>query len=379
MFSEPTIHTTPELAGRTYVEFYFDGERHRLYNGKLIGISCNPNRAKSLAERNKALDFLLFHLRKQLEKGWTPAAEIPLVKPILIIPAIKAFTDLKTSIEAESLSDLYERDLLGLNDHFLAYLQREKLSNLPVTNIGSDHIEQFLQQFKSSPTNYMNRRRTLSALFLRLKTTQKVLKDNPTQQTGKLKEIPHLNLPYKKDQLRKVLEIVRGRHKDVYLCCLLMYGCLLRPHQEIRLLKRGYFDEEFTKISLGGHQNKSRKIRSVLVPEYVRTELMRLGISLLDDGMNIFSHTTSAFNPFYFSTAWARIKENLLEDGLIEQDHTLYSFRHTAAVYMYLKTKDPYKIQQAFGHGSLRVTLIYLRSLGMVIDASLDDLPELPV
>jgi integrase len=64
---------------------------------------------------------------------------------------------------------------------------------------------------------------------------------------------------------------------------------------------------------------------------------------------------------------------------MITTDHTLYSFRHTAAVNMYLKTKDPYKIQQAFGHSSLRVTLTYLRNLGLVVDASLEDLPEFPL
>jgi integrase len=378
MYSEPTIHI-PKGGGRSYLEVYIDGERHRLYNGKSLGIKCNPNRTNTIAQRDKALSFLQFHLLKQLGQGWKPRKEETLKpKEIVVVPAIKAFTDLKEIVEAEHLSDVYEHDLLAMIRHFLAYLKANRLENFGVADINSDQVETFLQQFKSSATNYMNRRRALSALFLRLKT-QKLLKINPTQETGKLKEVPHLNLPYKKEQLRKVLEIVKDRHKELYLCCLLMYGCLLRPHQEIRLLKRGYFDEGFNKISLGGNQNKSRRIRSVLVPEYVRTEIIHLGIPLLEDGMNIFSRTISSFNLSYFNTAWSRIKKDLLEQGLIEQDHTLYSFRHSAAVYMYLKTKDPYKIQQAFGHSSLRVTLIYLRSLGLIIDASLDDLPELPI
>jgi integrase len=376
MYSEPTIHVPQE--GRCYVEFYFDGERSRLYTGKPLGVKCFPNKAKSIPDKNKKVSFLCYQLKKKLEQGWNPNVEESKPKAAIIVPAGIAFAGIKVLIEAEALSDVYKHDLLTMSNHFITYLKASKLDNLPVTDISSEHIEQFLQRFKSSATNYMDRRRTLSALFLRLRI-QKVLKDNPTQETGKLKEVPHLNVPYKKEQLRKVLSIVKERHKEVYLCCLLMYGCLLRPHQEIRLLKRGYFDEDFNKISLGGHQNKSRRLRAVLVPEFVRTELVSMGIPSLEDGMNIFSRNVSAFNPSYFNTAWSRIKEDLLKEGLIEQDHTLYSFRHTAAVFMYLKTKDPFKIQQAFGHSSLRVTLIYLRSLGLIIDTSLDDLPELPL
>lgn len=118
-------------------------------------------------------------------------------------------------------------------------------------------------------------------------------------------------------------------------------------------------------------------MRTVHVPDYVREELMRFNINKLDDGTNIFSLIPTPFNECYFNTAWSRVKEVLLKKGVISKDHTLYSFRHTAAVNMYMKTRDPYKIQQAFGHSSLGVTLTYLRNLGMVTNSSIDDLPEL--
>ena len=294
MYTESEIVTSPDLSIRSYVKVYIDGERNRFYNGKDLGIRCNPNRAKSIPERDKALSFLCYELKKKLEKGWKPEIEANKPTQRVVIPASKAFTELKPKIEEEGLSDVYEHDLLAMTGHFLTCLKTNRLENLPVADINTNHVEQFLQQFKSSATNYMNRRRALSALFLRLKT-QKLLGINPTQETGKMKEVPHLNLPYKKEQLRKVLQIVKERHEQLYLCCLLMYGCLLRLHQEIRLLKRGYFDESFNKISLGGNQNKSRRIRSVLVPEYVRTEIIRLNVPSLEEGMNIFSHTITAF------------------------------------------------------------------------------------
>jgi len=380
MFTEPEIISSTDLSVRAYVKVYIDGERHRFYNGKELDLNCNPNRAKSVSERNKALVYLQFQLKKKLEKGWMPNQEPPEPKnpAKAIISSGHAFNELAQAIELEQISDDYKRDLRLLNGHFLKYLQAKHLAALPIENIASEHIDEFLSRFKSSGTNYMSRRRTLSALFFRI-TDKKLLAANPTTDTKRMKELPQINQPFLKDQLKDVLEYIQKRHSNLYLCCMLMYGCLLRPHEEIRYLTRGTFDEELTKISLAGDENKGKKIRTVLIPEYVRLELIKKGIAELPAEYNIFNHSIDTFAKSYFSNAWARVAEHLREKEIITADHTLYSFRHTAAINMYLKTKDPYKVQRALGHSSLLVTLVYLRNLGLAIDSSLDDLPELPV
>jgi integrase len=379
MFTEPEIISSPDLSTRAYVKVYIDGERHRFYNGKDLGIKCNPNRAKTIPERNKGLAYLQYQLKKKLEKGWQPNEEPPPAKipPKPTISAGRAFIELLPEIEQEQISDDYKRDLRQLNGHFIQFLKSNSLTEVPVEGIAGEHIEKFLARFKSSPTNYMSRRRTLSALFFRI-TDKKLLSANPTSDTKRMKELPQINIPFRKPQFREVIDYIQKRHSNLYLCCLLMYGCLLRPHEEVRLLSRGAFDEELTKISLAGDENKGKKIRTVLIPDYVRQELIKQGIAELPTAHNIFSHSIDAFAKSYFSTAWTRVAEYLREKEIITTDHTLYSFRHTAAVNMYMKTKDPYKVQRALGHSSLIVTLVYLRSLGLVVDSSLDDLPELP-
>ncbi|WP_298737263.1 tyrosine-type recombinase/integrase [uncultured Chitinophaga sp.] len=377
MFLEPRIHRPSQPDGRYFVFAHIEGKRFKLYNGRALSINCNPNKAKTDKDREKALSMLCYHLKKKLEQGWRPDQQTDQPKKAAAISSGRAFQQLKTQIEQEAVSSLYRRDLLALCERFASYLKKNKREATPLSSLTSDHMDEFLRPFRTTATNYMNRRRTLSSLFARL-IAMKMLSSNPVKDTGKLKQIAYLNLPYKQGQLQKVLQFVRERHEDVYLCCLLMYGCLLRPHQEIRLLRRGHFDEGITKISLSGEQNKSRRIRTVLVPLYVQEELIRRGIPEFEEGVNLFTRGTGVFNASYFNTAWSRIKEDMLREGLISESHTLYSFRHTAAVNMYLKTKDPYKIQQAFGHSSLRVTLLYLRNLGLVVDTSLEDLPELP-
>ena len=67
----------------------------------------------------------------------------------------------------------------------------------------------------------------------------------------------------------------------------------------------------------------------------------------------------------------------MVNEGLISINHTLYSFRHTAAINLYMKTKDLYKVQQAMGHSSMSVTLTYMRSLGLINALGTEDIPEL--
>jgi integrase len=222
----------------------------------------------------------------------------------------------------------------------------------------------------------MNKRRTLAAIFSRLRKL-KVIDENPVQYAPRLKEKSTLHKAYTKEQLREVLKVLAVSHPNLHLCAMLMYGCLLRPHQEIRNLFRKDINEDSTLITLGGNQNKSGSIRSVYIPVYVRELLIRDDVHLLEKDKNIFTKSREVLNESYFNTAWSRVKTRLCSSGLIEGDHTLYSFRHTAAINLYMKTKDIYKVQRSMGHSSMLVTLTYMRSLGLISNLQPDDVHDL--
>ena len=52
------------------------------------------------------------------------------------------------------------------------------------------------------------------------------------------------------DNLKDVLAEIKAFNFNLYLCCLLTYGCLFRPHREIRLLKWQDFDSELKYVSV---------------------------------------------------------------------------------------------------------------------------------
>ena len=53
------------------------------------------------------------------------------------------------------------------------------------------------------------------------------------------------------------------------------YGCLLRPHREIRELTWSDFSDDLKYIHLSGNRNKSGRNRIVPVPSYVRDILSK--------------------------------------------------------------------------------------------------------
>ena len=59
---------------------------------------------------------------------------------------------------------------------------------------------------------------------------------------------------------------------------------------------------------------------------------------------------------------------------MIEDNHTLYSFRHSGAIEIFKRTGSLTKLQRAMGHSSLQVSLTYLRGLE-VTELTEEDIP----
>ncbi|MDB4918053.1 tyrosine-type recombinase/integrase [Mucilaginibacter sp.] len=368
-YTEPTIVTNDDLKHRSYVTFYFNDEIEKQYHGKNVGQEINPNRAKSLEEKQQLLKKLQYELHKALEaksypvvnsrSGFSDKAKqvhsdkLPSAKK-LMFEAVRA--KLRTD-----LSRTYKRDLKSVYREFRDFMLPGETEG-PINSITTIRIEKFLSRFGSSGTYYMNKRRNLGVIISAAgRLDNKDLK--MVKETKRRKAKAKLHKPYDKVQLKPILEYLKAHYPNLYLCCLLTYSSWLRPHEEVRLLTLGDFKKDWTEIHLSGNGNKGGKVRVVYIPDYARKELLPV-LSKLGRNDNIFSMNREPFNEFYFNTAWSRAYKKMFILGLIYEDQTIYSFRHTAAIEVYRNTKDVYLLQKMLGHSTIIVTLKYLRSLG---------------
>lgn len=374
MFTPPQISTNDNLDSRSFIYFYHNNKRYKFYNGRRIKSNLFPNHAKTIKVRNTLLEQLKFEYHKALSNGWNPAEEEEKQE---IITVRSGFTSILNEKLSSPYSRFYKRDLQKLYDQFFDHIPDDLLDK-DVKSIPQSIIEQFLNQFRSSATHYMNKRRSLSMFFSEL-VRQDYLSKNPITKTSKQRVKAKLHDIYTEKQLKSILEFLKLNYYNLYLCCLITYGCLLRPHQEIRHLKLKHINEDFTSINLSGNENKSGKIRKVYIPAYLQTELKGRLNGIEDLETNIFTLDNKAsFNDDYFKTQWSRAKTEMLKLNLVLKNQTLYSFRHTAVVNVYRKTKDLHILQQLLQHSNMVVTLNYLRGLGEVNDEQLrNSMPEL--
>lgn len=371
MFTTPKIFIPKTAQGRAYVIYFYNGKRVRHYNGNSLNLNINPNQLNSSKEKERLVKELLFEVKTALKNGWNPF-ELELEKPSLK-EALAII--LKEKLES-NLCILYKRNLKAVHRMFVEFLPSADL-NGKCDCLKLDKVETFLNKFQTSERNYINRRRCLGMFFNEM-VRKGFASQNVVKNTKPAKAKASLHVPYSDKQLRAVLDYLEINQPNLHLCCLMTYGCLLRPHHEIRLLKLRHIVKDFSQIQLSGSENKSKRVRTVHIPEYIQTVLRLRLRNVSDPEANIFTLAIEPYSVGYFNLMWGKEKIKMFSKKLLETNQTIYSFRHTAVINVYQKTKDLHIIQQLLQHSNMIVTLNYLRGLGEMNDDKLKDvLPSL--
>ena len=332
--------------GKYYIDFKLSNKRYRLFSGRLIGSSLYPNSYPA-----KLRYSLASNLAKQVYE-FIVSNEYSLSKPL---SDIEFYDSLIKDKLTEPLSDNYRKTLL----HLSGILRKELIKK---NRIKSTFLNSIILKYDNN-TSYNTIRRHLNVLVNYLHNRNFPIELSKLK-TRKQNEVLHSPI----NNIKELLFRVRNFNENLYLCCLITYGCLLRPHQEIRLLKWEDFNCDLSHINLTGGKVKSKRNRIVPVPTYIK-EILIKGKS----NHNIFSNSQKPYNKGYFSLLWRRFK-HLNPD--IDTSVTIYSFRHTGAIDIFKRTGSITKLQKAMGHSSINVSLTYLRGLE-VPELKEEDMPEL--
>ena len=319
--------------GKYYIDFKLNNKRYRLFSGRLIGSSLNPN-SYPAKQRYSVTSTLAKQVYEFIVQN-----DYSLSKPNSTLELFDSLIEKKLN---QPLSDVYRN---ALNSY--AGILREELVKKGV--IKSSFIDSIPLRYDNN-TSYNTIRRHINVLVNYLNTNSFPIGLSRLK-TRKQEEVLHSPI----NNVGELLLKIKGFNVNLHLCCLMTFGCLLRPHQEIRLLRWENFSDDLSYINLTGSKVKSKRNRIVPVPTYIRKVLKR------DCNQNnIFSNTLQPYNKGYFSLLWRRFKR-LNPD--IDKNITIYSFRHTGALEIFKRTGSITKLQKAMGHSSIKVSLTYLRGL----------------
>lgn len=334
----PKVHQRPD--GRVEVVVNFKGKRMRLQNGSTFGIQLKPNSFPESQRVNQGM-ILAAEIYVKLASGYNPLEN-------KVVNKIHLLSDVDVLERA-----LQRKIKQGFSKHYetqLRYSFNSLIKNTRAGCITKKVVEQTLSRFDNT-TSYNTMRRGLAVLF---NTANELGWDKqPMKGISNKRARAQLNKPI--TDVPALLEEIKQYNANLYLCCLLTYGCLLRPHREVRELKWGDFTGDLSHIRLSGDRNKSGRNRIVPVPSYIKEVLKRK-----EDQLNIFSGMENPYAPDYFKGLWRRFKSR---SKLLEDNQTLYSFRHTGAIDVFKRTGSIEKLKSVMGHSSLLVSLTYLRGL----------------
>ena len=266
---------------------------------------------------------------------------------------------------AVHLSDKYRIELIETKSRLLEHFTSVGANELLPSQLDHIQVLHFLESVTSTAFTFNHERGRVSSILAsidpRIQGSMSPTALIPQRRTAQV-----LHKPF--EDVRVVLDDVERFNKKLFLCCLLTYGCLLRPHREIRLLRWIDFATDMRTISLPGNRNKSGRNRIVPVPDYVSTCLpSRRHTEYIFTG----SHRPPGKD--YFKGLWTRYKR---QSSVVSAEQTLYSFRHTGAIEIYKRTGSLTVLQQAMGHASLAVSLGYLRNLEVPL-LRVEDMPNL--
>ena len=334
---------------QVFINVYYNNVRYRFWNGKAIEI-------KLRCIDNPPLLKAAFELK--LKEGWRPQPKKKIVKevPITVIKALQQGVEVKIK---QGCSERFIKDAKRIVTLWQRYESEQQIKNLTLDNLKPSHIRNFLVRPNWIAKTQRTVKSTLSPLLSEFKPhlVQSIKLKKPTST---------LHKPF--DNINEILEAIKAYNQQLYLCCLMTYGCLLRPHREIRELTWSDFSDDLKYIHLSGNRNKSGRNRIVPVPIYIRDVLVKG-----EPHHNIFSGKHKPLNQDYFKTLWSRFKR---QSSTLEQGQTLYSFRHSGAIEIFKRTGSITKLQKAMGHSSINVSLTYLRGLE-VAELKEEDMPGL--
>ncbi|MDA0829288.1 MAG: hypothetical protein O3A70_07150, partial [Bacteroidetes bacterium] len=225
-----SIRVTKLSKDKYYLSIYWRQCRYRFYNGQPIGSWSTPNTLPKHM-RYSAFAALEKEYLRAIDLGWTPKDDWSGKLPKEVIVPKSILEDaLKSKID-QGISEPYARNLTWI----VKQLKKQLKGQHPTPN----RLAKFINDSHWTPATRAIIRRHLMAFEKELEKFGYEGSIKPL--TTKYKTEETLHKPFK--DVPGILEEILEFDAKLHLCCLLAFGCLLRPHREIRLLTWDDFAE----------------------------------------------------------------------------------------------------------------------------------------
>lgn len=365
-------YTTPklctcngDLSKPWFVYFrYQDGDEKKLFRYKM-GLNYFETKKERVQEGNA----IIRALSVKLEDGWNPITDCREEgdEDKNIIDTLLEILMLKKAYITERSYKTYADEL----KLFTKWLKSKKYDHLYTQNITAYHLRQYLDYLladKQYCGKTYNGHLTMLRTFFNSMVERGYMKVSPVNGIKSVRQDTGKNTTYSTSDERKIDEYMKKHNWNFYLATRFVRYCFLR-RSELALVQVKHINWENKTLIIPSKSAKSRVQDSVTIPGTLEKLIELSGLLQMDPEFYIFGYgPRRVFNP-------GPVRMNRVDNFTdmqrdynrivgVGQGCTFYSWKHTGAVELYNLTKDPYVVMRQCRHSDIKMTMIYLRSLG---------------
>lgn len=306
----------------------------------------------------------------ELEEGWNPITDMVESAPenITVVEAINKILLLKQSTITVRSYKTY-KDEIGL---FTKWLELKRYDNLFIHNFTDHHAREYfdylLLERKHCGKTFNGHRANLNVFFNAL-VERKEIKESPIKGIKKRPEERGKNTTFSKADEDKFTEYAKKHELNFYYATRFIKYCFFRRSELVGIKVKNINWENKT-IVVDSEISKGNRQESITISKSLEKIILEMGVLNLDPETYLFSGGRGCFAPG--PTKKKRVddftdKQNEINKTLGIKQGTLYAWKHTGVCELYnsMKVKDVYVVSRQCRHTDIKMTMIYLRSLGM--------------
>jgi len=286
---------------------------------------------------------------------------------------------MKFVMEKRGKEGKQQKPFLICINHVTEFLQKQNLGErFLLRRVNRAFVDSYLKHLTDvmgiAPKTYNVYVSTMHNIFEVLRKTDHKLfpNRNPFADIEKQRTTSRKHAAYSNAQLAKFKEVIEPTDPQLMLFLHFIYFTLARP-KEIMLLKVGHIRMDIRKILFSGDDAKTDIEEYVGINDTFAAIIESSGILKASPNAYVFTQAQQPgmvlLGKKYFYKRFC-VHLEALEFRSLNPNYTMYSFKHSGAIGLFLATKDPYLLQTQLRHTTLEQTQVYLKDLGVFTDHS---------
>ncbi len=206
-----------------------------------------------------------------------------------------------------------------------------------------------------SNTTINHYRNTLRTLYAQVVDEGK-MKENPFAKIKKLPESRQSQRAFTPAQVERIKQHLMKHDRELWMVCQWIFYCFIRPN-ELKQLKVKDIDFYNMTITIPGSISKNRKTQTVVIPEPFYADVNML--AKFHPERYIIGNGSEQVGDTNLGERFRKVCSELY----FPKGYSLYSFKHTGAMWFAQKTKDVKALQRQLRHHSLDMVNEYLKNM----------------